>query len=218
VELTLTKFAHACVRLETAGTVIVIDPGAFSGPEALEGADAVLVTHEHFDHVVPETLRAAAATNPDLEVWTNPALAAHFADLGGRVHAVTHGDTFAVGGAGGVPVHVHGEKHAVIHRDIPEIDNVGFLVAGRVFHPGDAFTVPEEPVPTLLVPVSGPWLRIGEAVDYVREVAPADAYTIHEALLSDIGMQTVERLLGGLAGGEDRPIRRLAPGESAPLG
>lgn len=217
MELTLTKLAHACVRLETQGTVIVIDPGAFSGPQALEGADAVLVTHEHFDHVVPETLRAAAAANPDLEVWTNPALAADLADLGGRVHAVSHGDTFTVGGASGVPVHVHGQKHARIHRDIPEIDNVGFLVGGRVFHPGDAFTVPEEPVRTLLVPVSGPWLKLGEAVDYVREVGPGEAHPIHEALLSDIGMQTVERLLGGLAATEDRPIRLLAPGESTLL-
>ena len=46
----LTKLEHACVRLEKDGVILVIDPAAWSMPRALEGASAVLVTHEHFDH------------------------------------------------------------------------------------------------------------------------------------------------------------------------
>ena len=55
-----TKLGHACVRLEKDGGVMVIDPGAFSGDDALAGADVVLVTHEHFDHVVPDSQRRPA--------------------------------------------------------------------------------------------------------------------------------------------------------------
>ena len=65
----LTKLGHACVRLEKDGGVLVIDPGAFSGDHALDGADAVLVTHEHFDHVVPDSMRAALAAQPGLRLW-----------------------------------------------------------------------------------------------------------------------------------------------------
>ncbi|WP_377267217.1 MBL fold metallo-hydrolase [Peterkaempfera sp. SMS 1(5)a] len=217
MELKLTKYGHACVRLESEGTVVVIDPGAFSEPEALAGADAVLVTHDHFDHVAPDALRAAAAAEPGLQVWTNASVAAQFADLGDRVHTVAHGDAFTVGGGAGIPVRVHGEKHAVIHSDIPVCDNVGFLVADRVFHPGDAFTVPEEPVSTLLVPVSGPWLKLGEVIDFVRAVGPREAYLIHEALLSEIGLQTAEQMVGRLAGGEGRSLSRLASGQTVVL-
>ena len=46
----LTKFGHACVRIEHNGAVIVIDPGVFTSPSAVDGATAVLVTHEHADH------------------------------------------------------------------------------------------------------------------------------------------------------------------------
>ncbi|WP_055587236.1 MBL fold metallo-hydrolase [Streptacidiphilus griseoplanus] len=212
----LTKYGHACVRLEAEGTVVVIDPGAFSEPEALAGADAVLVTHDHFDHVAPDALRAAAADNPSLQVWTNASVAAQFADLGDRVHAVAHGDAFTVGA--GIPVRVHGEKHAVIHSDIPVCDNVGFLVADRVFHPGDALTVPGEPVTTLLVPVSGPWLKLGEVVDFVRAVGPREGYLIHEALLSELGLNSTEQMLGRLAGGEGRSFSRLASGQTVVLG
>ncbi|MGW0659948.1 MBL fold metallo-hydrolase [Streptodolium elevatio] len=214
----LTKIGHSCVRLHAKGITIVIDPGAFNPADVLDGADAVLVTHEHFDHVVPDQLRAALADNPELQVWTNPALAAQFADLGGRVLAVTHGDTFEIGGTGGVPVHVYGEKHATIHRDIPLVDNVGFLVDGEVFHPGDALTVPDAPVPTLLTPAAAPWLKVAEAADYVREVAPRRAILIHDAVLSDAGREVHTRLLTGLTEGPERDVVTATPGEPLTLG
>lgn len=205
----LTKLGHSCVRIEADGVTIVLDPGAFSPVDATDGADAILITHEHFDHVVPDQLRAALAHNPDLEVWTNPALAARFADLGGRVHAVTHGDGWDLGG---VSVHVYGEKHAAIHRDIPLVDNVGFLVGGRVFHPGDALTVPDVPVPVLLTPAAAPWLKLSEAADYVREVAPGRAILIHDAVLSEVGREIHTRLLTGLTEGPDRSVTAVADG------
>lgn len=212
-----TKLGHACVRLATAHGTVVIDPGALSDPDAMVGADVVLITHEHFDHVVPETLRAAAAANPDLEVWTNPAVAARFPDLAGRIHPVTHGDTFEIGGAQGVSVHVYGEKHAVIHRDIEVIDNIGFLIAGEVFHPGDALTVPEETTPTLLVPAGGPWLALRDAADFIREVDPARALLIHDGVFNDTGLAMTERLLGQLAGADGRSVRRPVDGEGIEL-
>jgi L-ascorbate metabolism protein UlaG (beta-lactamase superfamily) len=211
----MTSLGHSAVRFTRAGVTVVVDPGCFSDPDALNGADAVLITHEHIDHVVPDQLRAAAQANADLEVWTNPAVAAQFADLGGRVHTVGHGDTFTIGDIG---VHVYGAKHATIHRDMPLVDNVGFLIDGRVFHPGDALTVPEEKVTTLLAPVGAPWAKISELVDYVREVAPQEAYLIHGAVLSDAGLAVHTRLLTGLAGEPyDREIHTWTSGKAADL-
>ncbi len=187
-----TKLGHACVRLEKDGAVLVIDPGAFSGDGALAGANAVLITHEHFDHVVPDQLRAAMAADPGLEVWTNAQLAGQFADPGSQVHSVAHGDTCTTAG---FSVHVYGSDHAVIHQDIPIVANTGFLVDGEIFHPGDALTVPEERVRTLLLPVSAPWLKLSEMIDYGRVVAPERAYAIHDALLSDIGLSLLDNWL-----------------------
>src|SRR5262252_4561426 len=101
----------------------------------MTGYAAVLVTHQHPDHLDEERLRAALADDPELAVWTNPSVAALLADLGDRVHAVGRGDRFDVAG---VEVEVHGELHALIHPDIPRIANVGFRIDGSVFHPGDA--------------------------------------------------------------------------------
>src|SRR4051812_17272928 len=210
----LTKHGHACVVLCEGDRRLVIDPGAFTDDAALDGATAVLVTHEHFDHVVPEKLRAALEADPALEVWTNGSVAGQLEGAGSRVHVVGHGDTFT---AAGFDVSVHGELHAVIHPDIPRIPNVGFLVAGQVFHPGDALTVPGEPVPTLLLPMHAPWSKASEVIDYVRAVDADQAFAVHDALLSEIGLTVVTGLLGERGPGTPTPFSRLAPGDSVEL-
>ncbi|QMU68715.1 MBL fold metallo-hydrolase [Streptacidiphilus sp. P02-A3a] len=210
----LTKLGHACVRLEKDGRTLVLDPGAFTEPEALDGADAVLITHEHFDHFVEDRLRRAAEADPALRIWTNGAVADQLTGLGeGRVHRVGHGDAFTVEG---FEVEVHGEWHARIHPEIPLVGNVGFLVDGEVFHPGDALTVPEREVGTLLLPVHAPWSKLAEVVDYARAVGAARALALHDVMLSDIGLEGVQRFVGMLA--EDVDYRRLTSGESVELG
>lgn len=155
--LTLTKKTHSCVRLERNGQSLVIDPGGFTEDDAAVGADAILVTHEHPDHFSEARLRAGLEANPAAQVWTLRSVAEQLsAAFPGRVHTVGHGDTFT---AAGLDVQVHGELHAVIHPDIPRITNIGFLVDGSVFHPGDALTVPDHPVDTLMLPVMAPGTR-----------------------------------------------------------
>ncbi|MDF3298651.1 MBL fold metallo-hydrolase [Streptomyces tropicalis] len=207
----LTKKSHACIRLEKDGRTLVVDPGGFSEEDAAVGADAILVTHEHPDHFDEGRLRAALEADPDCRIWTLRSVAEQLtAAFPGRVRTVGHGDTFT---AAGFDVEVHGELHAVIHPDIPRVTNVGYLIdGGRVFHPGDALTVPGRPVETLMLPVHAPWNKIAEVIDYVREVAPQRAYDVHDALLTDLARPIYDRQIGALGGAEHL---RLAPGTSA---
>ncbi|MFD7915005.1 MULTISPECIES: MBL fold metallo-hydrolase [unclassified Streptomyces] len=208
----LTKRLHSCVQLEKDGRTLVIDPGAFSEPDAGRGADALLVTHEHPDHFEEGRLRAALDADPAVELWTLRSVAEKLAPAyPGRVHTVGHGDAFT---AAGFEVQVHGELHAVIHPDIPRVTNVGYLVEGSLFHPGDALTVPGVPVETLMVPVHAPWNKVSEVIDYLREVKPRRALDIHDAYLSDIARPIYDHALGAL-GGTDHG--RLTAGDSAEL-
>ena len=122
---------------------------------ALDGADAVLVTHEHADHLHPDHLRGS-----DAPVFTIGAVARALREqapeVAERVTVVRPGDRLEVAG---FSVEVVGEQHAVIHPDYDRLDNSGYLVesGGRsVYHPGDALTVPPRPVDVLLAPVSAP--------------------------------------------------------------
>jgi L-ascorbate metabolism protein UlaG (beta-lactamase superfamily) len=210
----LTKLGHAGVRLEKDGMVLVIDPGIWTGSDALSGASAVLITHEHPDHLDVDAVRAAMEAQLGLELWTSSSVAGLLAGYGTRVHTVDHGDTFT---AAGFDVHVYGRDHAQIHPDIPIVPNTGFAVDGEIFHPGDALTVPEDRVPTLLLPVSAPWLKTSEMIDYAREVAPDRAYAIHDGLLNANGLGLTERMLAFAAQPTGATYTRLEPGTSVEL-
>jgi L-ascorbate metabolism protein UlaG (beta-lactamase superfamily) len=208
----LTKYEHACVVLEKDGTSIVIDPGSFSSgaAEIIAGAEAILITHEHFDHVNEAAISEALTARPDLRMYAPAALAGLFAGHQDQLTAVAAGDALTLGS---FAITVHGSDHAMIHPDIPVIPNVGYLIDGSLYHPGDAYYAPEVPVSVLLLPTSGPWMKIGEAADYVRAVRPQQIVQIHEMLLSDIGLQLAGSLLGeqGLTG---LPLTQVPAGQS----
>jgi len=211
----LTKQGHSCIRLDKDGRTLVIDPGGagFTEAGATDGAAAVLITHEHPDHFDGGRVRAALDADPALEVWTLASVAGQLSTAyPGRVHTVGHGDTFT---AAGFEVQAHGELHAVIHPDIPRITNVGYLVDGALFHPGDALTVPDQPVETLMLPINAPWSKAAEIADYVREVRPARVFDIHDALLNETGLGLYGRVVGDLIPAERR---HLATGDGAELG
>ncbi|WP_030165623.1 MBL fold metallo-hydrolase [Spirillospora albida] len=212
----LTKLGHACVRIDKDDRSLVIDPGAFSDAAgALVGADAVLITHEHFDHFDQDALRQALAADPLLEVWTSRTVAGNLADLGSRVHEVGHGDAVEIAG---FDVHVYGEDHEILHPDVPPIPNTGFLIDGEVFHPGDALTVPSEPVRTLCLPGNAPWMKVPELYAYAREVAPERAFVVHDGLLNDIGLTVMMNHVGKAGEELGKDFRRLLPGDSVELG
>jgi L-ascorbate metabolism protein UlaG (beta-lactamase superfamily) len=209
----LTKYTHSCVRLDDGGRALVIDPGTFSETQlALDGVHAVLITHEHADHLDTPALLAAAQADRTLRVWAPAPVAESLAELGDRVTAVGAGESFE---AGGFTVRTFGGLHALIHPLIATlVANVGYLVEGSVYHPGDSFTVPSVPVETLLIPIHAPWSKIGEVIDFAAAVRAPRAFQIHDALLSDIGSGLVDRLVGTVAATYGTTYTRLAATQS----
>jgi L-ascorbate metabolism protein UlaG (beta-lactamase superfamily) len=208
----LTKHAHACVALTKDDRTIVLDPGAFTpdAREAVAGAEAVLITHEHFDHVDEQMLQTALGEQPELRVFAPAGVREKLGDHDGRVTAVAAGDTLKIAG---FSIAVVGEWHALIHADIPKVANVGYVIDGAVYHPGDSYFVPGVAVQTLLLPTSGPWTKFGEGADFVRAVRPERVVQIHELMLSDLGQNSAAMILGdkGLTG---IALERPAPGET----
>lgn len=183
----ITKFGHSCVRLSHEGRDVVIDPGVLSEPEAVDGVAAVLVTHEHADHWTVENLRAA-----DAPVYTIEAVARQLrgADpaVAERVVVLRPGEEREIAG---FAVRVVGEKHAVIHPELPTFDNSGYVVSAggeSVYHPGDSFELPGGPVDVFCAPVCAPWASMAQLVDLARDVAAARTLGIHDRVYSDFGL------------------------------
>ena len=192
-----------------------MDPGVFAQPEALDGADAVLITHEHPDHYHPAHLAGC-----DAAIHTIDAVAARIRedvpDLAERVTVVAPEERFDVG----IPVRAVGELHAVIHPELPRFHNSGYVLTlgdTSVYHPGDALTGPGEDVDVLCLPVSAPWLKASEAIDFAREVAAPRSLAIHDRIYSEAGLGIVDGQLQRFLEPAGLAYSRLADGEDLQL-
>ncbi|WP_405179424.1 MBL fold metallo-hydrolase [Nocardia sp. NBC_01377] len=175
----IAHFGHSCILVELHGRKVLFDPGNFShGFEGITGLDAIAVTHQHPDHIDPQRIEALIDANPGARLFSDPQTAALRGEAWEAVRAgavVELGDLRITGGGG---------RHAVIHPDIPVIDNTVFQLGtaddpAQLVHPGDSLWVPSTPVGVLAIPAAAPWMRISEAVDYLRAVAPRIAVPIH---------------------------------------
>lgn len=185
----LTHFGHSCLLASfpagTGGeTTLLFDPGTFShGFEGLSGLSAILITHQHPDHADTSRLPALVEANPAAAFYADPQTAAQ---LGRPWRPVHVGDELSIDG---VRVRGVGGVHAVIHPEIPVINNISYLVGddghpARLMHPGDALFIPAEPVDVLALPAAAPWLKISEAVEYLRAVKPLRAIPIHYGIVA----------------------------------
>ena len=200
----ITKFTHSCVRLERESRVLVIDPGVWSEAGALLGAEAVLVTHEHVDHL--DMLRLAGIGVP---VFVPEGADLPEAD---RVRPfdvvrVAPGDEFE---AAGFRVRAVGGRHAAVYGERSSTVNVGYVVDGA-YHPSDSLHVPDDEIETLFVPLQASWLKTAEAIDFVRAVDPRRTVPIHEAQVNERGLAMLNH---HLAANTANGYRYLAPRES----
>lgn len=180
----ITKFGHSCLLAEGAGARILIDPGSFSTLQnSVENVDAILITHEHADHLSIECLQTILPKSPDAVMYTNPGAGKKLEEAGIAYQLLGDKETATVKG---VIIEGVGVNHAFIYSGVPIVHNTGYMIADRFFYPGDAFTVPDQSVEILAYPAVAPWMKISEALDYAKLIKPKIAFPVHDGLLSNI--------------------------------
>lgn len=206
----ITRFGHAALLVESPARRILIDPGTFS-PDAtfaLRDLDAILVTHQHADHVDLDRVGRLVGANSGAALWAEPQVAAQLRDIGGD-----WSDLFSEGAltVGDIEVTGVGGRHAVIHPDLPRIGNVGVVLEAdgtRLFHPGDTYEYTPERIDVLAVPLSAPWAKVSETVDFVRAVGPRVLIPIHDCTIAEAAYPMYWGRTAELGGVEDS--RQLA--------
>lgn len=191
--MNITKYEHACMTIEHDGQLLVIDPGNFTTDfVAPEHVAAIAITHDHADHFDHELVSAIMDKNPDAIVVAHSSITEQVEAFAS--HAVDAGDSYDVG-----PFHLEffGGQHATIFPNLPPLANLGVMVNDLLYYPGDSFAVPtERNVDTLALPVAAPWCAIHEVVEFLAAVNPRAAFPTHDAILSNIGKELTDRLVG----------------------
>lgn len=204
----VTRLGHACLLVETSGTRVLVDPGAFSDTwHDLDDVDAVLITHQHIDHVdVGRT--ASLVQRTGARVWAEASVVPALGGEGVEAASAAVGDRIDLGA---LQVEVAGGVHAEIYRSIPRIGNVGYVFAEadgpRLYHPGDSYEYPLEGIDVLALPLTAPWARVAMTADFLAAVAPSRAFPIHDAIVNDAGWGLYMRLCQEVTDLAVEPIR-----------
>ncbi len=190
----ITKFGHCCLLIETKGKRILTDPGFYTAEahSKLENLDYILFTHEHQDHYHLESLKILLTKNPQVKIYTNHSLSALLTKENIAHEKIDHNQNFTLGEIRVVGI---GEKHAQMHSSVPQADNIGFFIDGRLWYPGDAFTNPDREVEILALPVAGPWMKVSQAIDYAILLKPQIAFGVHDGIGPSFAQDFCQRIL-----------------------
>ncbi|MEJ0054049.1 MAG: MBL fold metallo-hydrolase [bacterium] len=189
--MNITKLGHACLVVEESGVRVLVDPGSFTTEQnELSGLDAVVITHEHQDHLNIASLKKVIDNNPDIVIIANASIGAVLEKEGIAYARVGDGEKIEVKG---LAITGSGKDHATICDGFGLVENTGYFIGSRFFYPGDAFHNPGIPVGVLALPVAGPWMKISEAVDYVKAVRPEVCFPVHDGMYKS-GFNIADRI------------------------
>ncbi len=209
----ITRMGHAALLIEAAETRILIDPGVLSADAAfdLEDLDGIVATHQHPDHLDHDRIGRLLERNENATLLCDPETAELVESSDWTVH--THDDETLVGGLTVLGV---GAQHAEIVPTLPRVANTGILVSAdgepTLFHPGDSYELAPGGVDVLALPLSAPWTKVAETVEFAQRVSPGMLFPVHDAGLSEWGHGVYWGHVQNFGGVED--ARPLGPTES----
>lgn len=178
----ITKFGHCCLVIEINGTRVLVDPGAHDYsrlPADVKNISAILITHEHADHLHIDALKNLLLNNEKAIVITNTSVGKMLEQEKIAYTKVEDKESFDLSG---IKISGFGDKHAEIYNTFGQVQNTGFMIDGLCC-PGDSFNLPYDKVDILALPVAGPWMKISDAINYAKKINPRIVFPIHDGMI-----------------------------------
>ena len=170
----ITRFFQSCLLIEEKGTRLLIDPSGHGKDAAfkLGELDAVLYTHEHPDHFDPEMARTFVEQGI-APVYANASTARQ---ISASKMVVNDREEFKVGS---LAIKVIELPHCLMVDGSAGPQNIGYLIDGKLFHPGDGKELIGLKVEVLAMPLSGPDISMKDAFDFAKQVSAKQVIPIH---------------------------------------
>jgi L-ascorbate metabolism protein UlaG (beta-lactamase superfamily) len=192
MKLTITKFIHSCLLVETPDRTAIFDPGTLSEAafkiDQLERLDDIFITHIHGDHFSLSFVKQLVAKFPKARITSTPEVVEALAEEG-----ITATDQPSEG------VAFFDSPHESVKPLFASPQEAGIHYLGMLSHPGDSHSFHETKA-ILALPVAAPWGSTIKALNLALELKPKFVLPIHdwhwrdEAREQTYGM--FERVLG----------------------
>lgn len=163
--------------IEQHGRRLAIDPGSFVSAkysaQDLLPLDAILITHEHGDHVDLNLLRSLMQGNA-IPVIANQHTKQVVGDLVTQV--VADGESFE---AAGMKVIARELPHCLLADGSHGPQNTGYLIDGAFFHAGDGIAIDGLEVQAAAIPIAGPDISARDVFAFIKQLHCQAVIPIH---------------------------------------
>lgn len=190
-EVTFKFFRHASLAMETGGKWIYLDPVNEYGDYSKEPkADAVLITHSHFDHLDMKALKALADKQTEvycdsvsaekIDVQQAGILKSGAVMKPGKVITLLHGIQVEA-----VPAYNMTAGHTQFHpKERLDCGYIFTIGGSRIYIAGDTENTPElkalKDIDVAFLPVNQPYtMTVAQAVDAIKAIHPKVFYPYH---------------------------------------
>ena len=170
----ISKHIHSCLLIEDQGKVVLVDPGNYSydthalDVNTLQRLDAIVITHEHADHMYIPWIKEILQKFPNTPIYTT-ASAKKLLEQEGLDNIHTKGNDYIT-------------MEPVPHEKIwfgPAAENVLATLFGTFATPGDSHTFTTK-ADIVALPVTAPWGSTTRAVELAMELQPKVIIPIHD--------------------------------------
>lgn len=181
-ELQIQPINHSALRFEFQGKQYYVDPAGQADWDRMPKADAIFITHEHPDHLSPETI-AKIKTDQTIFVMSAPAAA-----KAGHGEVMRPGEKRQVLDISAEAVAAYNLSQDRLKYHPKDRGDVGFVLTfggKRVYVAGDTQATPEmkalKNIDIAFLPVNLPYtMTPEEAADAAREFKPKVLYPYHQ--------------------------------------
>ncbi|MCX6727557.1 MAG: MBL fold metallo-hydrolase [Candidatus Saccharibacteria bacterium] len=196
--MNITKYGHACLIVATEETTLIIDPGELTElPDVLSNVVGVIVTHAHADHLSQSNLQKIRDDSPDFVLYGVQEVIEKCEDIVAKKQVIDADTALQVGD---IDISLYYLDHEIIYQTSP-CKNLAVKVDDQLYYPGDSFHVIPDHVRTVAVPLSAPWLKSSESIEFAKAMNADVAFPTHNGLLNDAGHSVMNNwIIKGLEG------------------